>query len=136
MTTPGPRAPFTVAIATMDRPACLRRCVTALLGGRTLPHQLVIVDQSSDDRTAALVQASRWHDVVSLVYLRQDRLGLAACRNIAIDRSTEPIVAFTDDDCVPDHRWLEALHDAFAGGERPDAVTGSVLPLGPARPGL
>jgi GT2 family glycosyltransferase len=126
-------AEFTVAIATLNRPERLRRCVTALLGGCLRPRQLIIVDQSSDETTDAMVRSCAWNQHTALVYLRPDRLGLAACRNIAIAQATQPIVAFTDDDCVPGQHWLAALRDAFQGSERPDAVTGSVLPLGPAR---
>lgn len=136
MATGGPHAGFTVAIATLNRPERLRRCVTALLGGRLLPRQLIIVDQSADEATAALAGSSEWSRHTSLVYLRQDRLGLAACRNIAVARATQPIVAFTDDDCVPDEHWLATLRDAFRTRARPDAVTGSVLPLGPVRAGF
>jgi glycosyltransferase involved in cell wall biosynthesis len=126
----------TVAVATMNRPDGLVRSVTAVLSGRVLPGELVIVDQSADDRTAELVAASGWNDVVPTVYLRQARRGLAASRNAAIAHASRPIIAFTDDDCVPDSGWLTAIVAAFADAGSPDGVTGSVLPLKPDRPGF
>lgn len=131
-----PPSAVTVAVATMNRPEPLRRCVGAMLEGRVRPSELVIVDQSGDDRTRDVVRTAGWDAVVPVRYLHQERRGLAASRNAAITLATQPIVAFTDDDCVPDAGWLAAIAAAFEAEERPDAVTGSVLPLGPDRPGL
>jgi GT2 family glycosyltransferase len=125
----------TVAVATMNRPLQLARCVDAILSGERLPAELVIVDQSADNCTANLVAAAR-SDRVPLTYVRQPCLGLSVSRNSAIACARQPIVAFTDDDCVPDRRWLAAIVAGFAGIERPDAVTGRILPLGPDRPGF
>lgn len=130
------RAGATVAIATMDRPAALERCVSAVLSGETLPTQLVIVDQSRADDTAHLVTMAGWDRVVPVTYVRQPCSGLAASRNAAMAHATEPIVAFTDDDCVADRLWLTSIMHAFADDGGTDAVTGRILPLGPETPGF
>jgi GT2 family glycosyltransferase len=129
-------ADVTIAIATLNRPLALRRCADAILGSTALPGELIIVDQSDDGLTAALVAQSDWHSLVPIRYIRQSRQGLAASRNLALRNATRSIVAFTDDDCVPEKGWLWALLAGFNGAERPDAVTGRVLPLGPERPGF
>lgn len=125
----------TVAIATMDRPAALERCVKALLAGETLPAQIIIVDQSGTDATGELVARKDWTAVVPVTYVRQSCSGLAASRNAALAHATQQIVAFTDDDCVPDERWLTSIMRGF---EYPgtDVVTGRILPLGPETPGF
>lgn len=130
------RADVTVAIATMDRPASLARCVRAVLDGHTLPADLVIVDQSENGATAELVANADWDTAVPIAYVRQSRRGLAASRNAAIAHASRPIVVFTDDDCIPDEGWIAGIVDAFNGAENPDAVTGRVLPFGPEQPGL
>jgi GT2 family glycosyltransferase len=119
----------TVAIATIDRPHGLARCVAAVLSGARLPRELVIVDQSRGDATAALVAAAGWERIVHLQYVRSDRRGLGASRNAAVAQATTPTVVFTDDDCVPHHRWLAAIAAAFASADASDLVTGRVLPL-------
>jgi len=126
----------TVAVSTMNRPSRLARCVAAILAGETRPAELIVVDQSSDMRTADLVAAARWNRFVPVTCVRQPRRGLSASRNAAIAHARQPIVAFTDDDCVPDRRWLMAIVAGFAGVERPNAVTGRILPLGSDRPGF
>jgi GT2 family glycosyltransferase len=121
---------LTVAIATLDRPMGLAACLDALLSGPVLPAEVIIVDQSNNDRTEVLVH-DRPSSGVALIYERQARRGLSASRNSAIARASRPFVAFTDDDCVPDAKWVQALCEAFASSTRPDAVVGPVAPLGP-----
>jgi GT2 family glycosyltransferase len=129
-------ADVTVAVATINRPSALARCVAAVMAGEAVPGQLVIVDQSAETATADLVAAAGWDRLVPLTYVRQSHQGLAASRNEAIAHAVKQIVAFTDDDCVPDRRWLTRVVAAFAGPDQPDVVTGPVLPLGPDLPGL
>jgi GT2 family glycosyltransferase len=125
----------TVAVSTVDRPERLGRCVAALLSGSALPRELVIVDQSRNDRTAATVAAAACGRIVSLKYVRSDRVGLSASRNTAVANASSPIVAFTDDDCVPHEGWLSAVVDAFDASDAPDVVTGRVLALDDGRRG-
>jgi GT2 family glycosyltransferase len=124
-----PVARITVAVAACDRPAPLARCLEAIARGTTLPAQLVVVDQSADGgveaEAAALVVPG-----VAVQYIRQPRLGLSASRNAALAAATQPAIAFTDDDCVPDRGWLEAVQAALAVADPPCAVAGRVLPLG------
>lgn len=126
---------MTVAIATMDRPEAIRRCVEALLAGQRLPAEIIIVDQSTADTTRDLVAASDWQTPLPIRYLRDARQGLAASRNRAIDAATCPVIVFTDDDCVPDAGWIAALAETFGETDGPDVVTGPILPLGPDEPG-
>jgi GT2 family glycosyltransferase len=127
-------APITAAVAACDRPEPLRRCLAALLGGEVLPAELVVVDQSSGAGVEAVV--SEMHAPgVELRYVRQPRLGLSASRNAAIASATHPLIAFTDDDCVPAPGWIAAIHEILSPPGAPEAVTGRVLPLGEPRPG-
>ena len=38
---------------------------------------------------------------------------MGAARQAGVEAAKGDIVAFTDDDCVPDPRWLEELVEAF-----------------------
>ena len=131
-----PRADITVAVSTIHRPHSLARCIAAVLDGNVLPAGIVIVDQSDDAATAELVESSRWDRVVPIHYVRRRERGLAASRNAALALATGRIVAFTDDDCVPHERWVATIAAAFDSRERPNAVTGRILPLGPEQPGF
>ena len=126
---------LTAAIATLDRPAALARCLGALLSGDVLPAEVIVVDQSRDEATKSVVE-QRPASAVPVMYVRQQRRGLAASRNAAMARACYPVVAVTDDDCVPGRGWIAAIDRAFAAPDAPHAVTGRVLPLGPDVPGL
>ena len=127
--------PVTAAIATLDRPDRLARCLDALLAGPCQPGEIIVVDQSRTDDTRAVVEA-RQSRATPIIYVRQERRGLSASRNAALTRATGAVVAMTDDDCVPDRDWIAAITRAFAASPALAAVSGRVLPLGPATPGL
>jgi glycosyltransferase involved in cell wall biosynthesis len=114
-----------VAVAASDgaRIESLRRCVEAIASGTTPPRLVLVVDQSGGN---AIREAL---DVLPLEVVDQPRLGLAASRNLALERLSGGIVAVTDDDCVPDPDWLSAITRAFAADPELAAVTGPVLPL-------
>jgi GT2 family glycosyltransferase len=130
----GSPAPITAAVASCDRPEALIRCVTGILANSTLPAEIIVVDQSSDSRVEDAV-AKVTAPTVPIRLSRQPRRGLSASRNQALTLASQPAVAFTDDDCVPDAGWIGAIHAALAADPGLAAVTGRVLPLGDERPG-
>jgi GT2 family glycosyltransferase len=97
---------ISVVVPTCGRPDLLRRCIAAL-EAQTLPSdqfEIIVVDDT------------------------HSRHGPAAARNRGWRRAHGDIVAFTDDDTVPDRAWLERGLNAFA----PDvhAVSGrTIMPI-------
>ena len=131
-------AAISVAVATLDRPQGLARCLAALAAGEVLPAEVIVVDQGSGAEGAVAAARAAGLEVV---HLRQERRGLAASRNLGLAAARSPWVAVTDDDCVPGPGWIAALADQSDRSDRSDpsdlaAVTGRVLPLGPETPGL
>lgn len=123
-------AEISVAISTLERPDALARCLAALDAGEVRPAEIVVVDQSRDERTATLV-AERRAAGQPIVCVRQHARGLGTSQNAAIGAATRAIVAVTDDDCIPAPDWLATVERLFA--ERPELglVGGRVLPLPP-----
>jgi GT2 family glycosyltransferase len=100
-----------VAVSTYGRPDLLPRLVAAL-ERQTFPRdsfEVVVVDNGSSDSTFDVLTALASTTPIHLtpVRLEQNR-GPAAARNVAWRTSHAPLVAFTDDDCEPDPKWLEA----------------------------
>jgi glycosyltransferase involved in cell wall biosynthesis len=118
-----------VAAADGERAESLRRCLEAVMRGSTPPQRVLVVDQSGG--TALRTAVDSLDLAVPIEIVEQPRLGLAASRNLALDRLHDGVVAVTDDDCVPDTGWLEAIVRAFAADPSLAAVTGPVLPLPP-----
>ena len=113
---------ISVVVPTHGRPAGL----AALLDGvarQTLPRrrfELIVVDDGSDPQAAA-PGADR--------LIRHDRPhGPAAARNTGWRAAAAPLVAFVDDDCVPDPGWLAAIVAAAEGGGGRVVVQGPVAP--------
>lgn len=99
-----------VCVATRDRSARLARLVAALeqqtIGADAI--ELVLTDDGSVDDTPAVVERLRATSPVPITVLRDESSrGPAAGRNRAWRASRAPVVAFTDDDCVPTREWLE-----------------------------
>ena len=113
-----------VVIATCGRPALLRRCLTALVEQRGLDvcaYEIVIVDDGRSNDTMEVVNefARRTAGAPAVRYLRPTGTrGPAAARNRGWRASSAPVIAFTDDDTVPDPLWLangcRALAQGFA----------------------
>src|SRR4051812_15985420 len=107
----------TVAVSTYQRAASVRRLVEALECQSLDPTQfeVVIADDGSTDDTPAVLQQLALTSPLDITILRSDRnCGQAAGRNRAWRAARAPVVAFTDDDCQPQPKWLEAGLEAMA----------------------
>jgi glycosyltransferase involved in cell wall biosynthesis len=116
-----------VVVPTHGRPALLVRCLAAL-ATQTLArsdYEVIVVSDGPDARTGAVLDGSPC-PLRHLVLPRQS--GPAAARNAGWRAASSEIVAFTDDDTVPDPGWLA---EGLAALEQDcDAVTGRiVMPL-------
>lgn len=117
----------TVAVSTYRRAHLLPRLIAAL-ESQTLASrlELVVVDDASGDDTAAVLHSlaeSTSFPMKVIVAARNG--GPAVGRNLAWRAGSGSIVAFTDDDCVPQPSWLEA---GVAASERPGVVVGRTAP--------
>lgn len=107
----GPPRRALVVVPTHRRSGLLARMVSAL-EQQTLPvddFEVIIVDDGSQDDTAATLQELARETKLHLrpMVLETNR-GQGVARNRAWRSSPAPLVAFIDDDCVPDPGWLEA----------------------------
>jgi GT2 family glycosyltransferase len=121
---------ISVVVATHNRADRLAALIAALRRQTVAPasFDVVIVDDGSSDATPEVLEAARAQGGLSLRTLRQPTArGPAAARNRGWRAATAPLVAFTDDDCVPTDGWLEAL--LAVATERPNVVVqGMTLP--------
>jgi GT2 family glycosyltransferase len=111
------------AICTRERPDDLARALPAVVKAAAGRPVLVIDNRPVTDATRAIV--ARFPDVR---YIREDRPGLNAARNRALAEAVTDVVAFCDDDAVPEPGWLDALRGGFSH-RLVLGVTGLTLPL-------
>ncbi|WP_345231764.1 glycosyltransferase family 2 protein [Olivibacter ginsenosidimutans] len=100
---------ISVVIPTYKRPQLLIKCLHAL-HQQVLEkkyYEVIVVSDGFDAATKKLVHEMQHLFQDHLVYLHHEvRKGPAAARNLGWLFSSSPLIAFTDDDCIPDERWL------------------------------
>ncbi len=126
--TPHACAEISVAIATRDRPELLARLLEALRAGDLHPREVVVVDQSGDDRSER-ISRERASGNLEIRYVRDYGKGLASAQNRAFSHAQCPVIAVTDDDCVPAADWLAVMENRFSAERELGALTGPVFPL-------
>jgi glycosyltransferase involved in cell wall biosynthesis len=124
---------LSVLLCTRNRGEKIRNAVDSILANSFSDYELIIVDQSSDGRTAAVM--SQYADQ-RIRYIATDTVGLSRSRNIAIRESSSEIIVFTDDDCICDKGWLASIHTEFEKDPLLMGVYGRVLPYGAGREDL
>jgi len=127
-----------VVVPTWRRPELLDRCLQALVRQTLAPqrYEIIVCDDGPDDATRALVERIAGAHRARALLIRYLPItatqGPAGARNAGWRHARAAIIAFTDDDTIPDPRWLEVGLAAMAG----DACAASgaiVVPL-PERP--
>jgi glycosyltransferase involved in cell wall biosynthesis len=98
------RPAVSVVLVTHERPALLAGTLDALSRQRVPPDQIILVDDEDAAETAEQA-LSVGADFVPV----PPTAGLGRRRQAAVGCVYGDIVAFTDDDCLPDPGWIESL---------------------------
>lgn len=107
-----PTPEISVVVPTYRRSANLPRLVAALEAQTLDPSrfEVVVVDNGSGDDTASVLADLAARTPIRLVPVTIEvNEGPAKARNLGWRTATAPLVAFTDDDCVPRPTWLAQL---------------------------
>jgi GT2 family glycosyltransferase len=120
---------ISVIIPTYSRSDLIGSCLDGLDRQSLSPLEVIVVDQSPDSLTRKAIEG-RPQGPAPVRYLHSDRVGVSLARNIGVRTSRGSILAFTEDDAVPDSSWLESLAAALARTEPPAGLVGGrLLPL-------
>jgi glucosyl-dolichyl phosphate glucuronosyltransferase len=123
--------PFvSVILATRNREHLLAQTLDALQA-QDWPKdrfEIVVSDNGSADGTRALVEAvSRRPNAPSVRYVCVSRPGKSYAVNAALSQVRGELLAFADDDVLPEPTWIRRLAVAFAETNA-DFVAGRILP--------
>lgn len=114
----------TLAICTRERPGDLRTCLSRVIRYLPAGHEVMVVDNHPEtDATRAVVES-----FPGVRYVVEPKPGLNAARNCALRHAEHQIVAFTDDDALPEPEWLPSLLTHF-DDRLTLCVTGLTVPL-------
>jgi GT2 family glycosyltransferase len=133
-----PPPSVSVVVPTCRRPALLGRCLAALLLQTLSPDEfeILVCDDGCDVATydlVAWVGERSYGSGYRVTYLPvTESRGPAGARNRGWQAARACVVAFTDEDTIPDRHWLERGLAAMRGGA--SAVSGRIVVPLPPRP--
>lgn len=113
---------FSIVIPTYNRPAQLSVCLQACarLDYPRDRFEVIVVDDGGVTPLDEVV--ARFDSMLMLKLLRQSNAGPGAARNRGASEARGKFLAFTDDDCSPAPKWLQALAAHFVAS--PDCAVG------------
>lgn len=121
---------FSVVIPTFNRPNQLAECLEGLSRQSLDKSRFEVIVVDDGGHAPAAPVAARFSSRLAIRCHRQNNAGPAAARNAGARLATGQRLAFTDDDCVPAHGWLEAFRiaalqfpGALLGGTTVNALT-------------
>jgi len=102
---------FSIIVPTYARPQRLVACIAGLaeLDYPRDCYEVIVVDDGTPGGVES--ELAPWRQRLDLKVIVQDNAGPGAARNSGALKASGDWIVFTDDDCVPDSRWLAA----FAG---------------------
>lgn len=116
-----------VVIPTRNRGSLIEETIRSLLAMSHRDFELIVVDQSTNERTREAVEAVAGSDPRVRV-CRSMTVGSSAARNVGASESQGDVVAYTDDDCIVAPGWLNGILEEFVE-PRVAAVFGRLLPF-------
>ncbi|MFN7987384.1 MAG: glycosyltransferase family A protein [Thermoanaerobaculia bacterium] len=121
---PDARLGITVGIITRNRASDLEECLESLTRQARAPDEVLVVDNGSTDRTAAVLDSFRAQLPLTVEFLAQ--AGIPSARNKVLEHARHEVIAFTDDDCVLEPGWLQAVERGFLRADNIGMVGGWV----------
>ena len=125
---------LSVVICTRNRAPLLDRCLKQFNEALPFPKgwELIVVDNNSSDDTKAVILKYADSAPLHVRYLFEARQGLSHARNRGIAEAANPIIAFTDDDCLIDRLWASTIVREFSNDRLLAVLGGRVEPDDPS----
>src|SRR4029453_3388474 len=128
---------LSIVIPTHNRPADLELVIDALMRQETgsVTYEVIVADNNSREDTRAVVDRALVRGTpVPLRYVREPRQGVSYARNTGVRIARSSLIAFLDDDGVPETTWVREIKRAFDEHPDVDCIGGRLRPGGGAPP--
>ena len=119
-----------VVLCTYDRYELLDEAIASVVGQdlSSRDYRITVID-NSPDAARSREMSHRWRGTRNLLWHHEPVAGLSRARNLGLDATTTPLVAFLDDDAVASESWLARKIEAFeALGPDAHIIGGRVRP--------
>lgn len=115
MTVNKTRRSVSIVIPARNEERHLRRCLQAIAQQTVAPYEVIVVDNGSSDKTAAITR-----DFPFVVVVDEEQEGIAYARNAGFDAATGDIIGRIDADIALPSDWVEHVQAYYAvrGHER------------------
>jgi len=113
-----------VVVCSRNGARTIRQCCQGLRALAYSNFEVIVVDDGSTDRTAALAGEFGFR------VIRTENRGLSSARNAGLAAAGGELVAYLDDDAWPDPDWLTFLAATFAAGDYAAVGGPNILPPG------
>lgn len=127
-----PDRKISVVIVTRNRPQKLLQCLLALSKSSLPNFEAVVVDQSDKPMSSQYLQIIK-KKLHCFQYIYSKQKGKSKGLNLGIQASHYPLIAFTDDDCIPEKEWLSVLLKSFNRHSEVVGIFGRTLPFQPQK---
>lgn len=128
---------ISVVIATYGRPHLLEKCLNAL-ADQTFPADrfevVVVTDGPDADTLARLSGLEHAFDYRLSFHSLPVKSGPAAARNLGWKLAKGELIAFTDDDCLPNEDWLSGYWKEYSQSTRKDLALVGVVKVPVSNP--
>jgi len=127
---------ISVVLPTYCRPLLLMECLKSLAKQKFErdDFEVIVISDGPDHLTKQLVVSWKHTGLLDIVYVPlATKRGPAAARNMGWKLAAGTLVAFTDDDTLPDPLWLQTIWDAYQQEEL-IAYSGRVIVPVPEKP--
>lgn len=129
---------ISIVIPTYNRPALLNKCL-GMLTIQVFPkdeYEVIVISDGPDKETKKIVDYFK-NNCQNKPVIKYDALpvkkGPAAARNKGWQTASGDLIAFTDDDCIPNIYWLRSIWNSYNQQEE-IVFTGKVIVPKPLRP--
>lgn len=114
-----------VVVRARNEEKWIRHCLEAVLGQKHSSFEIIVIDNSSQDKTVEIASRFVGVRVLSLTEYAPGR-----ALNFGVEQALGEKIAFISAHCIPiDQFWLERLEEAFALAERVAGVYGRQWPM-------
>lgn len=121
---------ISVIIATMNRSDDLRVALQSIAKQKLMPLEVLVIDQSGDERTRQLVEGFKTSDPSlsgCLHYFYQEEKSLVKARNRGISLAKGELLSFLDDDVELFDDYYEQVADFLKANPDVGALSGNTL---------
>ena len=99
----------------------IARTLAAIQAGTLQPDELFVIDGCSHDDTPAIARSYGAQLVIN------EKRHVAAARQLGLEQARNPVVAYTDSDCLPQRDWLQLIAARFEADVELAGVGGKVI---------